>query len=122
MEDDGSAPKMSDDRSPVETVAWELRLAFFRDLQDISMRAVQLNLAESCGFNPADIERRLDSGDAHAMLEQDIQLKDEYRVKVSPTLIFNEGRQVLIGNVGYKVIEANIHELLNRPDDQASWC
>jgi predicted DsbA family dithiol-disulfide isomerase len=122
MQDDKTAPPMHDNRSPVETLAWELRLAFFRDLRDISMRSIQLELAESCGFNAHDIERRIDSGDAFALLEQDIQIKDDCRVKVSPTLIFNEGRQVLIGNVGYKVIEANIHELLHRPDNQATWC
>lgn len=34
---------------------------------------------------------------------------------VSPTLIFNEGRQRLNGNVGYRVIEANIRELRHNP-------
>lgn len=38
---------------------------------------------------------------------------------VSSTLIFNEGRQRLNGNVGYRVIEANIRELLhNLPEEQ----
>jgi hypothetical protein len=37
--------------------------------------------------------------------------------------LFNEGRQVLTGNVGYRVIEANVRELLRQPsDDQSSWC
>ena len=34
----------------------------------------------------------------------------------------NEGRQLLAGNVGYRVIEANIRELLDTPGDQQSWC
>jgi len=37
-------------------------------------------------------------------------------------LLFNEGRQVLTGNVGYRVIEANVRELLRVPVDQSSWC
>ena len=41
----------------------------------------------------------------------------------SPTFILNEGRQKLYGNVGYRVIEANLQELLKSPDaSQASWC
>jgi hypothetical protein len=44
-------------------------------------------------------------------------------VKGSPTMILNQGRQKLFGNVGYRIIEANIQELLREPNpDQASWC
>ena len=44
-------------------------------------------------------------------------------VKGSPTMILNQGRQKLYGNVGYRIIEANIQELLRDPHpDQASWC
>jgi hypothetical protein len=44
-------------------------------------------------------------------------------VKGSLMMILNEGRQKLFGNVGYRIIEANIHELLREPNpDQASWC
>ncbi len=44
-------------------------------------------------------------------------------VKGSPTMILNQGRQKLFGNLGYRIIEANIEELLREPDpDQASWC
>ncbi|MEA5480541.1 hypothetical protein VB774_23140 [Pseudanabaena galeata UHCC 0370] len=46
----------------------------------------------------------------------------EHTISVSPTLIFNEGRQRLNENVGYRVIEANIRELLNNPEDEQSWC
>jgi hypothetical protein len=31
-------------------------------------------------------------------------------------------KQVLTGNVGYRVIEANVRELLRAPADQSSWC
>jgi hypothetical protein len=35
----------------------------------------------------------------------------------------NDGRQKLYGNVGFRIIEANIQELLRAPvGDQASWC
>jgi len=52
----------------------------------------------------------------------DQQLKEKYRVVGSPTLVFNEGRQIIYGNVGYRVIEANINELLNECSTLASWC
>jgi hypothetical protein len=43
-------------------------------------------------------------------------------VDVSPTFVFNDGRQRLNGNVGYRVIEANVRELLRAPEAGRSWC
>jgi hypothetical protein len=37
--------------------------------------------------------------------------------------VLNGGRQKLYGDVGYKIIEANIQELIRDPHpDHASWC
>ena len=45
------------------------------------------------------------------------------RIEGSPTFELNEGRQKLFGNVGFRVIEANVREVLRDPNqDQASWC
>ena len=44
----------------------------------------------------------------------DYQLAREYQIKGSPTFVMNEGRQVLFGNVGYRVLRTNIEELLNQ--------
>jgi predicted DsbA family dithiol-disulfide isomerase len=53
----------------------------------------------------------------------DYELARELGVDVSPTLVLNQGRQRLNGNVGYRVIEANFKELLREPHaGQASWC
>jgi hypothetical protein len=39
-----------------------------------------------------------------------------------PSFVLNEGRQKLYGNVGLRIIEENIQELLRVADgDQASW-
>ena len=46
----------------------------------------------------------------------------ELRLKGSPSLVMNNGRQVLYGNVGYRILNANIRELLERPVSEASWC
>ncbi len=45
-------------------------------------------------------------------------------VQGSPTYVFNEGRQMLYGNVGYRIIEANVRELLSAPAaaGEPSWC
>lgn len=102
--------------------AWAMRLAFFRELRDIGSLEVQNQLAEALALPVERIVQKLQNGQAHAALEQDYQLKSEYRISGSPTLIFNEGRQVIYGNVGYRVIEANIKELLHKPGHQASWC
>ena len=42
-------------------------------------------------------------------------------ISVSPTYVFNNGRQRLTGNVGYRIIEANVKELLEQPHKQQSW-
>jgi predicted DsbA family dithiol-disulfide isomerase len=72
---------------------------------------------------PTDILRELiKNGEAMAALCRDVELRDEYKVEGSPTFILNEGRQKLYGNIGYKIIEANVQEVLYQPENQATWC
>ena len=69
------------------------------------------------------VARFIKSGRAHAALATDYKEAENSGVQGSPTFILNEGRQKLFGNVGYRIIEANIEELLRQPSaDQASWC
>ena len=105
-----------------EQAVWEIRLAFFRDLVDVSSADSQMGIAERLGLPLMKIEALLKNGEAFAALHDDFQLKEKFRITGSPTLLFNEGRQMIYGNVGYRVIEANMQELLNQPDSQASWC
>jgi len=105
-----------------EKATWAFREAFFTKLANVSDRKVQLELAEELGLPIAAIQEQIDSGEAYALLSKDFELVKEHTVTVSPTLIFNEGRQRLNGNVGYRVIEANIRELLHNPPDEQSWC
>ncbi len=105
-----------------EKATWAFREAFFTKLANISDRKVQLELAEELGLPIAAIQEQIDSGEAYALLSKDFELVKEHTVTVSPTLIFNEGRQRLNGNVGYRVIEANIRELLHNPPGEQSWC
>jgi predicted DsbA family dithiol-disulfide isomerase len=106
----------------LEKTAWAFREAFFTKLADVSDRKVQFQIAEKLGLDIALIQKQIDSGEAYALLSKDSDLIKEHQVSVSPTLIFNEGRQRLNGNVGYRVIEANIRELLNNPPNEQSWC
>jgi protein-disulfide isomerase len=63
------------------------------------------------------------SGAAFARLAEDYQDADKMRIEGSPSFVLNDGRQKLYGDVGFRIIEANIQELLQLPaGDQASWC
>jgi predicted DsbA family dithiol-disulfide isomerase len=105
-----------------EKAIWGFRMAFFTQLIDISNRQVQFKIADELGLSIDLIQAKIDSGEAYAQLSKDLDLVKEHTVTVSPTLIFNEGRQRLNGNVGYRVIEANIRELLHNPPGEQSWC
>jgi predicted DsbA family dithiol-disulfide isomerase len=121
----GLAPGQRDGlvRLPSAHLAWAIRLAFFRDAQDISHRDVLVALAEGEGLPLSDIEQEIVTGRALAGLAEDAAARERLGVAGSPTFILNEGRQKLYGNVGYRVIEANIQELLREPSaGQASWC
>lgn len=126
LEHRGELPDISNPeeqkKSVFEEIVWKIRLAFFRDLIDISNFREQLEIAEGLKLPLQKIERLIENGAAHAALDSDLQLKEMHGVSGSPTLVLNEGRQIIYGNVGYRVIEANIQELLNQPKNQSSWC
>jgi len=105
-----------------EDVIWAMREAFFKNIIDISRTEGQQQITESLGLSWTAIQALICNGAAFAALDEDMQLIESYRVKGSPTLVLNEGRQILYGNVGYKVMEANVNELLNNSETQASWC
>jgi predicted DsbA family dithiol-disulfide isomerase len=102
--------------------AWALRLAFFRDCANISSQAVLTQIGQAAGLPMSEVERVLGDGSAHAALAEDLDLVRQHSIQASPTLLFNEGRQRLTGNVGYRIIEANIRELLEGAPGQLSWC
>ncbi|MFO0629248.1 MAG: DsbA family protein [Polyangiales bacterium] len=115
LDAEGGAPAF--DRAVVR-----LQRAFFGEARDVGARQVLFEVAEELDLPRASLARLIDSGAAHAELARDAELAREQAVTMSPTLVLNEGRQRLVGNVGYRVIEANVRELLNRPGEQHSWC
>lgn len=112
-----------DHRTPLEQTIWTLRRRFFAEGTDISRRDVQEGVAEELGLDIDRIRELRDCGKAHAALHDDLERRDHYQIPGSPTLILNGGRQRLFGNVGYRIMEANVRELLHNPKSgEASWC
>ena len=112
-----SAPSIFDQ------VMWTFRCAFFRDCRDISRWDIQCEIAGALGVDIGAIEERIHSGSAFARLAADYQDADRLRIEGSPSFVLDEGRQKLYGNVGFRLLEANIQELLRAPrTDEASWC
>jgi len=111
-----------DGRTTLEELMWRVRLAFFRDVRDIARLDVQLELARELDLPVDRIRLHLEDGRALAALSEDHESAQRSRVTGSPTYLFNEGRQTLYGNVGYRIIEANVQELLRDHSDRASWC
>jgi predicted DsbA family dithiol-disulfide isomerase len=99
-----------------------IRGAFFEHNIDVSRTDKLLEIVETANGPVDRIRQLLGSGEAHAALARDLKDAAEIGVRSSPTLTFNGGRQTLAGNVGYRVLEANIRELLHAPPDQLSWC
>lgn len=109
-------------RSVFEELLWRMRQAFFQNARDISDVDVLNSLASDLGLPVNDINEEITSGRAIAELCRDNELSEEYRIEGSPTLVLNEGRQKLYGNIGYRIIEANVKEVLNNPNPQVTWC
>ena len=81
------------------------------------------DIAKLLGISLKDVDERLKNGTAIAALCRDAELKDSYKIEGSPTYYLNGGRQKLYGNVGYRILEANLLELMqNETGDLASWC
>lgn len=103
-------------------LAWRFREAFFSELQDISDIDVIKKLIDEIDLPLKLIDDQVISGAAYAELADDMKIAKDHMIKASPTLIFNEDRQRLTGNVGYRIIEANIRELIQKPRGEQSWC
>jgi len=109
-------------RSVFEEAIWRVRLAFFRDLRDVATRKCQAEIAQELGLPLDSIWSQIESGAAFAALCADMDAKERHLIEGSPTFLLNNGRQKLYGNVGYRIIDANIQELMSEPGDRASWC
>ena len=106
-----------------DQVLWDFRCAFFRGCRDIARWDIQCEIAKAHGVDVVAIEKCVHSGSAYAALASDYQDADKMGIEGSPSFVLNEGRQKLYGNIGFRLIEANIQELLRMPrTNEASWC
>jgi predicted DsbA family dithiol-disulfide isomerase len=111
------------DKSQCRAVLQELRSAFFERCLDIGKWSVLKEVLGVVGVSVKDVRKVIQDGVAHADMEADRRDQQNLLVQGSPTILLNEGRQKLTGNVGFRVIEANINELLcSKASGVASWC
>ena len=103
-------------------VAHAVRVNFFTNLKDIGRTDVLLDIAGEESLNVDKIVEQISSGAATAEIMKDLQMAQDQGIKGSPSWVLDGGRQILYGNVGYRVIRANATELLNQPQGEASWC
>ena len=103
-------------------LALSLRQAFFIDARDISQLDFLLQHAADFGLDLDLIMGAMQDGTAMAALMSDYQQAQHQGLKGSPSYVLDGGRQTLYGNVGYRVLSANIEELLKKPAEEASWC
>ena len=104
------------------TLALALRKAFFVEARDISRLDFLYELVSGFGVASTDIHAVIEDGSAMAALMADYQQAQHWGLKGSPSYLMDGGRQTLFGNVGYRVLHANIEELLRKPATEASWC
>jgi predicted DsbA family dithiol-disulfide isomerase len=84
---------------------------------------VQHEIAAELGIDTSAIKKYIHSGAAFAALAADYQEAERLHIEGSPSLVLNQGRQKLYGNIGFWLIEANVQSLMRTPaSDDASWC
>lgn len=116
------AVELAHGASVAETIDFRIRESFFLEAGDISSLNFLFEQLESAKLNSEEIQTQIHNGAAMAALMNDYRQAQTKSIKGSPTYVLDGGRQVLFGNVGYRVIHANIEELLRKPTGEASWC
>jgi predicted DsbA family dithiol-disulfide isomerase len=110
------------DDTLVEPVALRIRQAFFVEARDINDYSTLIECAEAEKIDEQLLKSALRDGSAIAALSDDQRSANALGMRGSPTWVLNEGRQLLYGNVGYRILDANIKELTRHPGLEASWC
>ena len=116
------AIELSYDKKKSADAALMLRSSFFMEAQNIGNMDVLFDLITNYGLDRDIINNTICDGSAMAALMSDYQKAKQQNIKGSPSYVMDGGRQILYGNVGFRVILTNIQELLNHPKDEASWC
>jgi len=111
-------------RAMFDRLVAQTRTEFFEQAKDVSKLSVLLELLGATGIQADAVTKMIENGEAYAALHRDEQLAKAYGVLGSPTYVFNEGRQLLYGNVGYRIIASNLRELMSSHpvEGEPSWC
>ncbi len=113
----------SEDKSNtiLEQMDWLIRLGYFRDAEDVSQQRVMMSYAEQLNIPSNRLEEVLNSGEAMSILSACTTNDRQKFIQGSPSFSLNENRQILYGNIGYHVIEANIKALLEKSENKPAW-
>lgn len=114
------AVELSYSRQHSIELALKCRQVFFVDAQDISNIDILFVLIEQAGLDCEKVNKAIVNGSAMAALMGNYQQAKTLGLKGSPSYIIDNGRQILYGNVGYRVLLANIEALLNKLKSEAS--
>lgn len=115
-------PRDGNQKTLVEQVICAIRRAFFEQGRNIGDMAVLWDILGDYGIDRAEVQRVLDDGSALALHSHQNEKRYTLQLEGSPTYILDGGRQKLFGNVGYRVIQANIEQLLKDKSTEMSWC
>lgn len=116
------AAELAASHTDMVMLAARIRQAFFVDAIDISALERLMEIADDAGLSTDALNSALLSGHAMAALLSDYSRTDRHGIVGSPSWVMNDGRQILYGNVGYRILNANVEELLRHPEQEASWC
>ncbi|GCF88828.1 DsbA family oxidoreductase [Shewanella sp. M-Br] len=100
------------DKNTSINMALKFRSAFFIDALDIGKLEILYDLVDFYGLEQKKITSSVHDGSAIAALMSNYQKSAQQDLQGSPSYIIDEGRQIFYGNVGYRVLLANIEALL----------
>ena len=106
----------------VDAMSSLIRQHFFTEAADIGNLNVLLEMSSELGIQSGELHSVVQNGQAMAALSADLRSAKDSSIKGSPSWVLNSGRQILYGNVGYRILNANIEELIKNPAGEASWC
>ena len=95
-------------------LALAIRHAFFLNAHDIGDLKVLCDIVTQQGLDTQRINHSINNGEAIAALMSDYQQAKAQNIKGSPSYVMDGGRQTLYGNVGYRVLHANIEQPLKQ--------
>jgi len=116
------ASELVGDEQTATRLARNLRERFFVHAEDIGRLDLVLSAASELGLPIGEMRTVIDSGVPIANLLADNKSALSQHIQGSPSWVMNSGRQILYGNVGYRVLQANVEELIRSPAHEASWC